>query len=617
MHLRDTLIWSVCIILAAALLYTAGMRLDYINSQRQQMKLISNEPLENAPPSLAFATVAMGAFRGLVVDVLWMRADRLKDQGQFFDAKQLAEWITILQPRFIQVWEFHVWNMAYNISVAIPATQPHQRWQWVKNGYELLRDQGIPLNPKSILLYRELARIFQDKIGSVRDDAHKYYKLQLAMAMQPLLGPADNKYFRALAEASADWPQTGWQKIAWQKIIEDANLTPLITALKKADKAFENDEQFVSNYLSLRQNPGRFNPAAFKTIDSFRGTEALKTFDIFAGAYQLRNVWKLDPVLMSELNKTYGPINFNDPNKHLPLDWRHPDSHAIYWAVKGLQTAGREEFSIDETNTDRIVGHGLQNLFRNGKIFIYDMPAEDSSDVSSKPTYIPHKAGMLIKDTPKKMGPKKQIFLRSDLRMFEPYNNSMLAVLEKYKDIERKGTYESLQIGHRNMLKNALFSFYQAGHRKQAQKIYNQLKQLYPGKEEFNVPLVAFVRNRLREELENIGLNNANEIVIMMLRESYFRYAVRDDDGAASLEKMAKEAYDSYNKMNKPDEYRVDLDPFPMQRYFALIDFLEDEQFPPELRHRLLSRIEIEKPELRKQLEQQQEILMKQLEQSQ
>jgi hypothetical protein len=97
MRLRDKIISVVCVILAAFLIIAAGMQLDYINSQRQEMKLTSNEPLKNAPPSLAFATVAMGAFRGLVVDVLWLRADKLKEQGQFFDAKQLAEWITTLR----------------------------------------------------------------------------------------------------------------------------------------------------------------------------------------------------------------------------------------------------------------------------------------------------------------------------------------------------------------------------------------------------------------------------------------------------------------------------------------------------------------------------------------
>ena len=589
MPLRDTIIWVVCVILAAALLITAGTQLDYINSQRQKMKLICNEPLENAPPSLAFATVAMGAFRGLVVDILWLRADRLKEQGQFFDAKQLADWITTLQPRFASVWEFQAWNMAYNISVAIPATQPDQRWHWVKNGYELLRDQGIELNPKSILLYRELARIFQHKIGSVSDDAHKYYKLQLAMAMEPLLGPADNQYFQALAEAPA----------RWQQIIKDANVTPLITALKSTDKAFADDDKFVSNYLSLRQNPARFSPDAFKTIDNFRGTEALRNFDIFAKAYHLRNTWKLEPLIMYELNRTFGPVDWDDPNTHLPLDWRHPDTHAIYWAVKGLQVAGKQKFSVDEINTDRIVNHSLQNLFRSGKIYIHDVPAELPSDSSQTPST-----------------QTKEVFLLPDLRMFEPYNKSVLARIEKYKDVEKTktGTYKSLQTGHRNMLKNALFSFYQAGHRRQAQKIYNQLRQLYP-LDEFKVPLVIFVRNRLRKELINIGPNNAKEIVQMMLRDSYFRFAIRDDDEAFGLEKMAQEVYDHYQSAYL-DENRINLPDFKLLRYFALLDFFNDRRFPPNLRRNLLGRIKIERPQLAEQLKREEEKLLKQLEQS-
>ena len=593
MRLRNTIICLVCIVLAAALLITAGMQLDYINSQRQKMRLISNEPLENAPPSLAFATVAMGAFRGLVVDILWLRADRLKEQGQFFDAKQLAEWITTLQPRFASVWEFQAWNMAYNISVAIPASQPQERWRWVKNGYELLRDHGIVLNPKSIGLYRELAKIFQDKIGSVRDDVHKYYKLQLATGMEPLLGAADNQYFKALAEAPTDW----------QQIIKDANVVPIITALKSADKAFADDDKFVSNYLSLRQNPARFKPEAFRAIDDFRGTAALRKLDIFAKAYHLRKVWKLDPVLMQQLNQNHGPIDWNDPNTPLPLDWRHPDSHAIYWAVKGLQKAGKEDFSTAEINTDRIVNHSLQNLFRNGRMFVYDVPAQTPFDSSSQ--------------TPQT--PTKEVFLRSDLRMFDAYNSSALARIKKYEELglekTKTGSLQSLKDGHRNMLKNAIFSFYQVGHMQQAQKIYKKMRQLYPS-DEFKVPMLIFVRNRLREELTNITVTNAQEIVQMMLRESYFRYAVRDDDEAFGREKMAKEIHDHYQSAYL-DENRIDLPDFKLMRYFALLDFFNDYQYPLNMRRNLLARIKIERPELAEQLKQLEEKLQKQSEQSQ
>ena len=202
-----------------------------------------------------------------------------------------------------------------------------------------------------------------------------------------------------------------------------------------------------------------------------------------------------------------------------------------------------------------------------------------------------------------------------DLRMFEPYNKSVLTRIEKYKDVEKikTGTYKSLQTGYRNMLKNALFSFYQAGHRRQAQKIYNQLRELYP-LDEFKVPLVIFVRNRLREELTSIGLNNAKEIVQMMLRDSYFRFAIRDDDEAFGLEKMAREAYDSYQSAYS-DENRIDLPDFKLLRYFALLDFFNDHRFPPNLRRNLLGRIKIERPQLAEQLKREEEKLLKQSEQ--
>ena len=597
MHLRDIAVWSVCIVLAAVMLITAGMQLDFINAKRQDMGLIVDKP-ENIPPSLAFATVATGAFRGLVVDALWIRADRLKEEGQFFDAKQLAEWITILQPRFAAVWEFHAWNMAYNISVAIPETRPDQRWQWVKNGYELLRDQGIEKNPKSILLYRELARIFQHKIGGTTDEAHKYYKIQLALALEPLISTADNQhsdnqYFKALVEAPVEW----------NDLIKDANMLPLISALKSADDVFNDEDKFVSSYLSLRQNPRRFKPAAFDVINNFRGTKILQKFDFFAKAYQLRNTWKLDPVLMDELNQIYGPVaEWDDPNKRLPLDWRHPDSHALYWGVKGLQTAGTGDYSADETNTDRIVFHSLQNLFRYGKIFIYEVPVQRSPETVEQNTG----------NEQRTIG--RQIFLRPDLRMFVPYNQAILAILEKYKKL-KDSTYVSMQNSHRNMLKNAVLSFYQAGsypedpHRRQAQKIYEQLGRLYP-LAEFKVPLPVFARDRLLEELETLGIDNAREIIQMLLREAYLRYALHDDNEAFGREKMAQEVYDHY-VTKFADTPRISLPEMPVLRYMALRDFLDDWQYSTNLRRNLLGRIKVERPDLFKKLMQQEEQLLK------
>jgi len=583
MRWRDNLIWIVCAALAGGLLVTAGSQLNSINAKRKEMKLVRNEPLENAPPSLAFATVAMGAFRGLVVDILWIRADALKEQGQFFDAKQLAEWITMLQPRFASVWEFHAWNMAYNISVAIPASQPDQRWRWVKNGYELLRDKGIPLNPKSLELYRELGRIFQHKMGGITDDAHKYYKIQFAREIGPLVDSADSRFFEALARVPSEWDQ----------IAADANVSPLIEALKAADPAFAKPDAFVGLYMTLVQDPNRFGPAPRQVLKSFAGTPVLDRFDLVAKAYQLRHVWKMDPAFMVELNRRYGPVDFNDPNHVIPLDWRHPDSHAIYWAAKGLQLAAQDQGRTLETaelNTDRIIIHSLQNLFRYGKLFFYSVevrPTQPDGSPAQQPT--------LVTD----------VFVRPDLRMFDRYHQAVLAVLDKYST---NGTREeSLGNGHRNMLKNAILDFYQAGLVSQAQRIYKQLREFYPLRE-FDVPLVEFCRAKLVDEFKALGITDATEQIISLLKESYYLYAIQSDDESFGRETLAQQVLDYYQK-RFGDENRLALPEMRWMRYTALIDFLQDPQYPPYLQQNLRARIQNERPKLFEQLRQQEEEL--------
>lgn len=561
------------------------------------MNLISNKPLENAPPSLAFTTVAMGAFRGLVVDILWMRADRLKQEGQFFDAKQLAEWITTLQPRFPDVWDFQAWNMAYNISVAIPASQPDQRWRWVKNGYELLRDKGIPLNPHSLKLYKSLAWIFQHKISGVTDDANRFYKLQLALSIEPLLGDATNEYFDKLCQA----PES------LDELTKDSAISEFLNRLRNSDEQFSDKDKLIINYLSLRENPQRFSSEAFELIEDYRGTETLQKFDIFARGFQLRNKWKLKPEFMREINRTYGPVDFDDPNTHKPLDWRHPDSHAIYWAAMGLKKTSEEGYDITTVNSDRIVAHSLQNLFRRGKIFIYKtkvkqpQKSEDDSDFKSTEEQAPVT--------------QYSIFLRPDLQMFDSYNNSMKAILAKYEQ-QGGGSYRSLQDGHRNMLINAFLSFYQAGHKGQAKEIYNELRKLYP-RDEFKVSMVAFARKRLKEELESLGIHNAREIIEMMLREGYFRYAVHDDQQAYAREQMAEEVYKNYQKEFDSETGRVDLPPMQELRYAGLISFFNDPRYPAQMKQNLLARIRIERPDLAEKLTKQEEKILKENEKKQ
>src|SRR5438270_10936817 len=167
--------------LAALLLAGVSQVQRSLNQDRARLGLTRVAPLENAPPVLAFTTVALGGFRGLISNILWMRATDLQDEDKFFEMAQLADWITKLEQHFVQVWLVQAWNMAYNISVKF--NDFPDRWRWVKRGFELLRDQGLEINPNEMLMYRELAWIFQHKLGQNLDDANMYYKQQWSNEM--------------------------------------------------------------------------------------------------------------------------------------------------------------------------------------------------------------------------------------------------------------------------------------------------------------------------------------------------------------------------------------------------------------------------------------------------
>src|SRR6056297_2154716 len=169
---------STYILLALAIgsIWIAGARNAGLIEMRDQYDLNQAEPLENTPPLVAFTTVALGGFRGLLVDTLWMRLTRLQSEGKYFELVQLADWITKLEPLSAAIWSFQAWNLSYNISVLMSSDE--DRWRWVYHGVELLRDEGLRYNRGSAKLYKELGWLFQHKIGSDSDQAHWHYKRQ-------------------------------------------------------------------------------------------------------------------------------------------------------------------------------------------------------------------------------------------------------------------------------------------------------------------------------------------------------------------------------------------------------------------------------------------------------
>lgn len=122
------------------------------------------------------AMAAMGGIRAIAAEVVWFRADRLQEEGRYVELAQLAETLAFLEPHTPEVWSYAAWNLAYNISVMMPTAA--DRWRWVVSAIRLLRDSGLRLNPGSPELCRELAWLFELKIGTDLDAAAGHYRAE-------------------------------------------------------------------------------------------------------------------------------------------------------------------------------------------------------------------------------------------------------------------------------------------------------------------------------------------------------------------------------------------------------------------------------------------------------
>ena len=132
---------------------------------RVEEELTDTTVLKNAPPVVAFVSVALGGFRGLLADILFLRLQAMQEAENYFEMVQLSDCVVKLQPRMTGATAFLAWNMSYNISVTF--TDCDDRWRWVQRGIELIRDDALVYNPGDPELYRELGWMYQHKLGQI------------------------------------------------------------------------------------------------------------------------------------------------------------------------------------------------------------------------------------------------------------------------------------------------------------------------------------------------------------------------------------------------------------------------------------------------------------------
>lgn len=505
---REKIVQLVAALCMLGFLAGAGLLTPAIASSAGRHKLVYTDRAEDGDRNVAMG-VAMGAFKGLFVNWLWIRANQLKEDGKYHEAMDLAKAITRLQPHFPKVWAFHGWNLAYNISVA--TSTPEERWNWVQAGIRLLRSEGIKNCPTDLGIHKELAWILQHKVQGYMDDAHRYYKRRFADEWASVLGPPPmimlenqntgqmkERYVNEWIGPVAEAPETE------EELYERVPAAQALVAELKSRAGLDLDAKFLRKFAELsatmqvtravgvQRRDIESDPLLNVLADERLEPRTLMAVVFFTRRRVLERDYNMEPARMVRYTLKYGP-----------LDWRHPSAHALYWSARGVEEtlqrvneANKKDYDI--LNTDRITIQSVQELFRTGWV-TYDILNPDFYMTLPNVEFIDKYREIL-----------RELAARSEYE----------------KDTARP--YRFYWAGYENFMRDAVRFLYRRGDRAAAEDYLKRLRndpQLNVNNEarlnELALPLDEFVRNEIAPENRETNPTVALQEIAAALQSAY------------------------------------------------------------------------------------------------
>jgi hypothetical protein len=555
-------------------LVTSASLAGFVQTQRDELDLvITTQGVTGMPPHVAVVTAALGTFRGLAVDLLWARADKLEMEGEFYEAQTLAEWITTLQPRFQKVWGFQAWNLAWNISAATQV--PAERWGWVRRGIELLRAKGIPLNPKAAILYTDLAWIFQNKIGRESDKEHWYYKARLAEEMQELLGDLVGgrstteviARFRKISDAPSSLDELINKVPAVQScldVLARHGMQPDRHFLRMLGRVMMQFGSLDAQILGDTPLPQGVNGDLLSAVSNDRET-AHNVFEHLVPFLQrqvLENEYSMNVGEMQALMEQYGP-----------LDWRHPEAHGMYWAELGVKVA-RDSKQRQELNELMLVRNRLlmlMNLIRSGRVD-FD-PVTDRIDFLPDPRFT-------------------RIFERAIVEAFELIESEQGVAAAEFGLAEEADLFTEYE----NFLNIATMLCYLHGSEDEAERYFLLLRdvatKIGAGDEPaFSGTLENFIAIRFAKTAE-VRLGDLRQLLDAMMRRAFLSgLAAGDLKAFTRYMQIAKGVYENrYGAVERGEDFMLSqsqLLPFPELVVNAFQGVMKQESVPVLTRARI------------------------------
>jgi hypothetical protein len=278
-------------------------------------------------------------------------------------------------------------------------------------------------------------------------------------------------------------------------------------------------------------------------------------------ARTLREKYKLDPLHMKAVDDEFGP-----------LEWRLPESHAIYWATLGLQRAKKEE----QITLRRETYQPLLLAFQRGRLIEF------------------------------KVGDKKKYDIGPNLAMIPNANKAYEKAMAE--DAEYR---QHIATAHRNFLKDAVYFLYTHNRRADAQQWKDYLVAKYPDALIFDarsdsktpqkiadMTLQDYCASRLTEDVSETSRTRVQQAIEGFLERSYFHLAIGENDYATGYALFASDIWNHYQtkvtrKGTTPDE-RVALPALDFLKGQALKVF--DESYDPFLVAQLHTKLGLPAP---------------------
>ena len=329
--MKRILLRGIIVLVTVVLLVVNGnsLRDEYNSSQSQS--LMESE----LPASIQVAGVVLGPLKGLLVDVLWWRSERLMENKEFFEALQLSDWITSLHPTYPSVWSYQGFNLAFNISHNFSNLE--ERWDWILEGIKLLRDKGIKFNPDwehNRDIRFELVHIFYRKIEGVSDTESKKFQDKWTLEMLKYFERGDRQELEEIVSAPSEIEQ----------LLRDVDIA-------KLSNEFEGEGKTLR--LMIETNQFSYRSLKKDTPENLSYNSAIVKIIYFLKRRAIEQELNMDVERILQTDKEFGPF-----------DWRTHHAQIVYWGM----VEKYDSFKLRGLNYSEYILASMLSSFYNGRV---------------------------------------------------------------------------------------------------------------------------------------------------------------------------------------------------------------------------------------------------------